>query len=63
MARYKFNKDFEENFKIVCQNTKSMSQASLELGMNYKTLVFHAKRLKCFKANQCGKGISKLPAK
>lgn len=63
MARYKFNKDFEENFKIVCQNAQSMSQASMELGMNYKTLVFHAKRLNCFKINQSGKGISKLPAK
>lgn len=51
MARYKFNKDFEESFKIVCQNAKSMSQASMELGMNYKTLVFHAKRLNCFKTN------------
>jgi len=36
-----------------------MSQTALSLGMNYKTLCFHAKRLGCFKSNQSGKGHSK----
>jgi len=37
-----------------------MNQAAIQLGMNYKTLCFHAKRLDCFKSNQAGKGLKKI---
>ncbi|MFN3848795.1 MAG: hypothetical protein ACK4NY_05175 [Spirosomataceae bacterium] len=60
MAKYKFDKLFEERFIEICNNAISMNQAALKLGMNYKTLCFHAKRLDCFKANQSGKGMKKV---
>jgi 5-methylcytosine-specific restriction endonuclease McrA len=60
VARYKFDKIFEANFIEVCNSSISMNQAAIKLGMNYKTLCFHAKRLNCFKANQSGKGIVKV---
>jgi hypothetical protein len=59
MARYIFTQAFETAFIKKCSEAKSMSAAALQLGMNYKTLCFHAKRLGCFKANQSGKGYSK----
>jgi hypothetical protein len=37
-----------------------MSDASVKLKMNYKTLCYHAKRLGCFSSNQSGKGINKI---
>lgn len=60
MARYKFDKQFEEYFIDVCKNSITMNQAAIQLGMNYKTLCFHAKKLGCFKANQSGKGLNKI---
>ncbi|MFL5738852.1 MAG: HNH endonuclease signature motif containing protein [Flavisolibacter sp.] len=63
MARYKFSREFQDYFIKVCQGSGSMSQAALQLGMNYKTLCFHAKRLSCFAPNQCGKGTKKAPSK
>ncbi len=60
MARYKFDKPFEESFIEVCKNSITMNQAAIKLGMNYKTLCFHAKRLGCFKPNQAGKGVNKI---
>jgi hypothetical protein len=60
MARYKFDKQFEEYFIDVCKSSITMNQAAIKLGMNYKTLCFHAKKLGCFKSNQAGKGLSKI---
>lgn len=40
-----------------------MARAAVTLGMNCKTLCFHAKRLGCFKTNQSGKGLKKIPSK
>jgi len=59
MANYKFNESFTENFIQICENSQSMNKAAIELGMNYKTLCFHAKRLGCFKPNQAGKSVKK----
>ena len=59
MARYNFNQQFEKYFIDVCNASLSMSQASITLGINYKTLCFHAKILDCFKSNQSGKGLTK----
>jgi hypothetical protein len=59
MAKYKFDKVFEDLFIQTCNTSVSMSQAAQSLGMNYKTVCFHAKRLNCFSTNQSGKGISK----
>ena len=63
MARYVFNSSFEEQLIITCAESESMAKAASTLGMNYKTLCFHAKRLGCFKTNQSGKGLKKLPSK
>jgi 5-methylcytosine-specific restriction endonuclease McrA len=59
MAHYNFNPQFEKYFIEVCNASSSMNQAAIKLGMNYKTLCFHAKRLNCFSSNQSGKGIAK----
>ncbi len=40
-----------------------MAKAAWTLGMNYKTLCFHAKRLDCFRANRSGRGLKKKPFK
>jgi hypothetical protein len=63
MARYQFDPVFEKHFVNVCNQSGSMAQAALSLGMNYKTLCFHAKRLDCFRSNQAGKGFLKKPFK
>lgn len=63
MARYTFDSPFEEKLIAVCKESDSMAKAALMLGMNYKTLCFHAKRLGCFKANQSGKILKKKPSK
>lgn len=63
MARYQFDASFEVYFANVCNRAESMAQAAVVLGMNYKTLCFHAKRLNCFKPNQAGKGFTKKPSK
>ena len=60
MAKYKFDEQFEKQFIEVCKNSISMNQAAIKLGMNYKTLCFHAKRLGCFKTNQAGRGMKKV---
>lgn len=57
MARYQFDPIFEKHFVTVCNESGSMAQAAVSLGMNYKTLCFHAKRLDCFRSNQAGKGF------
>jgi hypothetical protein len=63
MARYTFDTSFEEKLTSVCSESESMAKAALTLGMNYKTLCFHAKRLGCFKANQSGRNLRKKPSK
>jgi len=63
MARYVFDSSFEEKLIDVCVTSDSMAKAALTLGMNYKTLCFHAKRLNCFHANQSGLGLKKKPSK
>ncbi|MFM2269593.1 MAG: hypothetical protein RL757_3034 [Bacteroidota bacterium] len=60
MARYTFNEVFEKKFIEICIHSKSMSEAAQQLGMNYKTVVSHAKRLNCFKTNQQGYGLKKI---
>lgn len=59
MAKYRFNPNFEKRLIETCNKAISMNQAAITLGMNYKTLCSHAKRLGCFKTNQAGKGIKK----
>lgn len=63
MARYVFDSSFEKKLVDVCFESGSMAKAALTLGMNYKTLCFHAKRLSCFRVNQPGKGLRKKPSK
>jgi hypothetical protein len=57
MARYQFDTSFEMHFVKVCNDAESMAKAAVILGMNYKTLCFHAKRLTCFKPNQAAYSI------
>jgi hypothetical protein len=59
MGSYLFDPPFEKCFVESCTKSKSVKKAALELGMNYETLSFDAKRLGCFKPNQAGKGHAK----
>ena len=63
MARYTFDSSFERKLIDVCKESGSMAKAALILGMNYKTVCFHARRLDCFHTNQSGKGLKKRPSK
>lgn len=49
----------DERILEVCKNSKSMFSAARELGINYKTLRIHAKRLGAFSRNQQGAGMPK----
>lgn len=62
MAKYHFDSAFEKMFIAACQHSSSLAQTALKLGMNYKTLRFHARRLDCFKPNPAGMGIKKKAA-
>jgi 5-methylcytosine-specific restriction endonuclease McrA len=56
-----FAKDMvsEEEFVETCINSDSMSKAAAELGMHFNTFKRMAVKLKCYKPNKSGKGISK----
>jgi 5-methylcytosine-specific restriction endonuclease McrA len=44
----------------VSKTAQSGSEAASILGIKYETYKVHAKRLNCFRINQCGKGLKKL---
>ena len=49
----------EEVFIDTCNNSKSMYEAAIKLGLHYNTFKRYAIKLKCFHPNQSGKGLSK----
>jgi 5-methylcytosine-specific restriction endonuclease McrA len=54
----------EVNFKKVCEESKSMAEAAVKLGLHFNTFKKYAIKLNCYKTNQSGKGINKsLPPK
>ena len=54
----------EVNFKKVCEESKSMAEAAVKLGLHFNTFKKYAIKFNCYQTNQSGKGISKpLPPK
>jgi 5-methylcytosine-specific restriction endonuclease McrA len=49
----------EENFRKICNESKSMADASKFLNMHFTTFKRWAIKLDCYNTNQCGKGIQK----
>jgi len=49
----------EQEFISVCNNANSMLEAATMLGIHFNTFSRIAKKLKCYKPNQSGKGINK----
>ncbi len=56
-----YTKEQEALIIKTCNESESMFKASAILKLNYKTLIYHAKRLGCYKPNQSGKGVNKKP--
>ena len=51
-------------FIKVCNESESMAQAAIKLGLHFNTFKRHAIQLNCYNTNQSGKGISKpIPPK
>ncbi len=48
-----------EEFISTCNNSKSMSEAAMKLGIHFNTFSRIAKKLECYKPNQSGKGKTK----
>ena len=49
----------EEEFIQVCNNSKTMAEASRKLQMHFKTFARYARKLNCWKPNPSGKGTNK----
>jgi 5-methylcytosine-specific restriction endonuclease McrA len=49
----------EKEFREVCEQSKSMAEASKLLGLHFSTFKRWAIKLDCYKTNQSGKGIQK----
>ncbi len=54
---FKYN---EEEFKKVCEDSKSMQEASLKLNMHFNTFKRIANKLGCYNPNQGLKGIKNV---
>jgi hypothetical protein len=50
----------EINFIRVCNESESMAQAAIKLGLHFNTFKKYAIKLECYNTNQSGKGISKI---
>jgi hypothetical protein len=54
-------KHFDESyFREICEQSKTMAEASRRLEMHFNTFKRHALRLGCYNANQSGKGTHKV---
>lgn len=49
----------DEDFIAACKNASSMAQAATKLNLHFNTFKKRALELKCYKANQSGKGLNK----
>lgn len=58
-ARATMKKINEEEFIQVCNNSKTMAEASRKLQMHFGTFARYAKKLNCWKPNKAGKGLHK----
>ena len=57
--RYKFSEEEIKNFKQICENSKTMSEAAEKLNLHFNTFKRYAIKFGCFKPNQGGKGLKK----
>ena len=49
----------EKEFREVCNQSQSMAQASIKLGLHFNTFKKYAKKFDCYKVNPSGKGMKK----
>lgn len=49
----------DQDIVQTCESCPSMASAAAMLGLHFNTFMAHAKRLKCYKPNQSGKGMHK----
>ena len=49
----------KEYFIETCNNSQSMTQAAIKLGLHFNTFKKYAIEYECYKTNQSGKGIKK----
>ena len=53
------NETEQKDFIKVCQESKSMAQAAVTLGLHFNTFKRRAQELDCYITNQSGKGLKK----
>lgn len=53
----------KDNFIKVCNESKTMAEASRKLNMHFGTFARYAKKFECWNPNQSGKGIKKSSPK
>jgi len=49
----------EKEFMRVCEESQSMAQASVKLGLHFNTFKKYALKFNCYKTNPSGKGMNK----
>lgn len=49
----------EKQFRDVCNQSQSMAQAAVKLGLHFNTFKKYAKKFNCYKTNPSGKGMKK----
>jgi len=49
----------EKYFKEICNQSQSMAQAAVKLGLHFNTFKKYAKKFDCYKTNPSGKGMNK----
>jgi len=62
MSRIKLNETLSKKIKEVCNQSLTMRQACVTLGMNYNTFKRLALLLGCYKPNPTAKGQVKKPS-
>ena len=58
---YRFTEEEKQNFIKICNESDSMSQASVKLNMHFNAFKKYAKQFGCYNTNQSGKGMKKKP--
>lgn len=59
MNKIYYTIEWEDKIRKASISSLTMAEASSKLPMNFKTFIFHAKRLDVYNPNQSGKGMKK----
>ena len=58
---YRFTEEEKQNFIKICNESESMTQASVKLNMHFNAFKKYALEFGCYHTNQSGKGMKKKP--